>query len=80
MRMMCYNLVEESGSMSIKKKIIIFILTIISLISISILIKSNIDASQTAEFSSLQTYAIVMAAGGVMGGSIFIIIYLINNK
>ena len=66
--------------MSIKKKIVIFILTIISLISISILIKSNIDASQTAEFSSLQTYAIVMVAGGVMGGSIFIIIYLINNK
>ena len=77
---MCYNLVKESGSMSIMKKIIIFILTIISLISISILIKSNIDASQTTEFSSLQTYAIEMAAGGVMGGSIFIIIYLINNK
>ena len=66
--------------MNAKKKIIICILTIIIFICISILIKSDIAASQTTGFSSWQTYAINMAAGGVMGGSIFIIIHLLNNK
>ena len=66
--------------MSTKNKIIICILTIIIFICISILIKSDIAASQTAEFSSWQTYAITMTAGGVMGGNIFIIIHLLNNK
>ncbi len=77
---MSCNLTKKESSMNTKKKIIICILTIIIFVCISIFIKSHIDASQTNGFSSWQTYAINMAAGGVMGGSIFIIIHLLNNK